>query len=214
MEHLAIIDRVYVLNLASRPDRKKAWESPALRLPLLKERLELYSAVNGNTLKNDTQLRNGELGCSMSHAGIWKDALSNGYQYILVFEDDVLLDEQFELKLNHVLQEIQGNFDWVYLYNTWDYRPAEPFSDKLEKVIASLGTQAYLLNTKAISRLLPYVEEFNFPIDVVMGHMSFLSRVYRPKEIFIQHDENSASDIAGSKKKSGFLERVKKIFKH
>ncbi len=213
MQHLTIIDRVYVVNLASREDRRKAWETLLQKLPVLKSKTEFYTAVDGNKLNNQTKLRNGELGCSMSHAGIWKDALEKGYRFILVFEDDVLFDDQFETKLEAVLQEIDQDFDWIYLYNTWDYRPAEPFSEKLAKVIASLGTQAYILNTSATNRLLPYVDEFIFPIDVVMGHMSFLSKVYRPKEIFVQHDEDSASDIASAVRKNVLISKIKSVFK-
>jgi glycosyl transferase family 25 len=195
MNALTIIDHVYVINLASREDRRHDWIKLSKKLPLLKKKLEIYTAVDGKQLINETKLRNGELGCSMSHAGIWKDAQEKGYRFILVFEDDVLFDAEFETKLASSLLDLGDRFDWFYLYNSWDYRPVEPFTEKLDKVIASLGTVAYILNVSSIKRLLPYVEEFEYPVDVVMGHMSFLSRVYRPKEIFVQHNETSASDI-------------------
>jgi GR25 family glycosyltransferase involved in LPS biosynthesis len=213
MQQLHVIDRVYVVNLASRQDRRQVWEQLAEKLPLLKSKIEFYTAVDGSKLTNRTKLRNGELGCSMSHAGIWRDALAKGYRFILVFEDDVLFDELFETKLNSLLEELKEDFDWLYLYNTWDFRPVEPHSANLNKVIASLGTQAYVFNTRATGRVLPYVEEFIFPIDVVMGHMAFLSRVYRPKDIFVLHNEDSASDIAGISEKMGVIQRIKKMLK-
>ena len=192
---LAQIDKVYVINLAHRVDRRLQLERQMEFLPSLKNRLQIVTAVDGNQIQNHSKLNNGELGCAMSHIGIWKDALANKYNTILVFEDDVILDEKFEEKLSNLLAEIRSNFDWLYLYNTWDYRPVEPFSDAFVKVIASLGMQAYIIRTDAISRLMPFAEEFEFAIDVVMGHMSFLSKVYRPKIVFVRHDENSKSSI-------------------
>lgn len=198
MNYLSKIERVYVINLPSRDDRRRQWVQQRAGLQVLQNRIQIYPAVDGRQVVNTTGLKAGELGCSMSHIAVWKDAQEKGYNFILVLEDDVLFGGDFEKKLNNLLEAVQENFDWVYLYNTWDYRPVEKYSAVLDKVIASLGTQAYLLNVKSVNRILPFVEEFVFPIDVVMGHMSFLSKVYRPKEIFVQHDEQSASDIASA----------------
>ena len=200
MQNLSTIDQVYVINLKNRPDRLISWEKLLLNLPTLKNKLQFFTAVDGKALINETNLRNGELGCSMSHIAIWNEALTKNYRFILVLEDDVLFNEEFEIKLYDILQELNQDFDWLYLFNLYDYRPAEPFSNNLEKIIASLGTQGYVLNIKAIDRILPFVKEFNFPIDVVMGHMSFLSKVYRPIRVFLEHDELSVSDIANELK--------------
>jgi GR25 family glycosyltransferase involved in LPS biosynthesis len=218
MEFLKKIDKIYVINLESRIDRKVKWETKNDNLKMLQNKVQIFQAIDGNLHLSGikSSLRPGEIGCSMSHICVWQDALKCGYNQILVFEDDVILDKKFEEKLNDVLMCLKGEFDWLYLYNTWDYRPVEFFSDKLQKVIASLGTQAYIINTKSVSRLLPFVQEFVFPIDVVMGHMSFLSKVYRPTNIFVQHDENSPSDtkIANQQKKffTKIIVKLKELF--
>lgn len=212
MKALELIDRVYVVNLPSREDRRVAWVSQLAKLPQLSGRLEFFPAVDGSRIENHTRLRNGELGCSMSHLAVWKQAAENGYRFILVFEDDVLFDVDFEERLNDILED-EPDFDWLYLFNTWDYRPVEKHSDRLFKVIASLGTQAYILQLSAVERLQPFVEEFNYPIDVVMGHMSFLSRVYRPVHVFVSHNEESKSDIAASATSQSLKQKMKRFFK-
>ena len=211
-QYLDLIDKVYVVSLASRLDRRSKWTGLSQQLPLLKNKLQIIDAVDGRTLVNTTGIKHGELGCSLSHMNIWQEALANQYRLILVFEDDILLDGEFEKELGKILAELKMEFDWVYLYNTWDYRPTEPFSENLVKVIASLGTQAYVLNTGAVNRILPYVREFRFPIDVVMGHMSFLSRVYRPKKMLVQHNETMQSDTTGVGS-SGRITRTRQLIK-
>lgn len=206
------IDRVYVINLAHRADRRGLWERQLDFIPSLKNHLQIITAVDGKDLENTSKLKNGELGCAMSHLSVWKDSLAKNYSTILVFEDDVILDNEFESRLTSLLAEIDNNYDWVYLYNTWDYRPVKPISDTLVKVIASLGTQAYLIKTEALSRLIPFVQEFEFPIDVIMGHMSFLSRVYRPKRVFVRHDESSESNVQENTKGKSKIMQLKNKF--
>lgn len=210
MKALDLIDKVYVINLPLRKDRRTTWETLLEYLPLLKERIEFFPAVDGSLIENKTRLRNGELGCSLSHLKIWRIAREHGYRFILVFEDDVVFGGDFEQSLKRILEELGTEFDWLYLYNTWDYRPVEQYSKLLHKVVASLGTQAYIMNLNSLFRLEPFVKEFNFPIDVVMGHMSFLSDVYRPVNIFIQHNEDSPSNVSEIKSYDGLFHRTLK----
>jgi GR25 family glycosyltransferase involved in LPS biosynthesis len=189
------IDKVYIINLTHRKDRYDNCIRLIEKLTSLQTKVAIFPAVNGKDIINNSKLKNGELGCSMSHAKIWKEAKLLGYNYVLILEDDVIFDVDFEEKLNTHLINSPSHFDWIYLYNSWDYRPVEDFDIYYFKVIASLGTVAYVINVQAIDRILPFVEEFEFPVDVVMGHMSFLSKVYRTKIEFIKHDYESQSEI-------------------
>lgn len=215
MKHIHLIDHVYIVNLPSREDRRKQWLRNLAFMPSLEHRFEFFKAIDGRLVNTISSLRPGELGCSMSHAAIWKDASRKGYKYIVVFEDDALINKDFEQELEQLFEACQMDFDWLYLFNSWDFRPTEPYSDILDKVIASLGTVAYVMNVSSVNRILPYVEEFRFPVDVVMGHMCFLSKVYRPKNMFVLHDDESASDVrTGKNHEPSFLRRlVKRLVK-
>lgn len=210
----SIIDQVYIVNLPERTDRRMKWEKQSDQLGNLRDKVIFFSAIDGKSINNTTNLKDGELGCSLSHLKIWEDAKKNGHKIILVMEDDVILKDGFDLALQELLKDIPEDFDWCYLYNSWDYRPAEDFSQKLLRVIASLGTVAYIVKISSLERIRPYVEELIFPIDVVMGHMSFLSKVYRPKNVFINHDESSPSNVAANKNvKTSFIKKISKRFK-
>lgn len=214
MQHFELINHVYVINLQNREDRRKQWLGNLKYMPSFKDRFEFFNAIDGSIVNIKTSLRQGELGCSMSHVAIWKDAMIKGYKYILVFEDDAVVNVDFEQRIEESLNSCEMNFDWLYLFNSWDFRPVEHYNDNLNKVIASLGTVAYILNVSAVYRLLPYVEEFRFPVDVVMGHMSFLSKVYRPKQIFVVHNDNSPSNVRDSSNlKLNYWFKIKKIIR-
>jgi GR25 family glycosyltransferase involved in LPS biosynthesis len=57
----------------------------------------------------------GVVGCAMSHLKVWKQALEEGYEQIMVCEDDVVFAEDFKDKLNSVLTEIPADNDLVYV---------------------------------------------------------------------------------------------------
>ena len=199
------IDKVYIINLPNRTDRFVDCQNRIKKLAVLKNKTEIIAAIDGKNIENKTKLKNGELGCSLSHIKIWNDAIAKDYKFILVLEDDVVFKEDFEENLNVYLNQVNTDFDWIYLFNTWDYRPVIEENDYFFKVIASLGTQAYIIKIKSLGRILPFVKEFEYPIDVVMGHMSFLSKVFRTKKIFVQHDEQSPSDIRSQNNKKSKL---------
>ncbi len=202
---ITLIDKVYIINLPNRTDRFVECQNRMEKLSILKDKTEIVSAIDGKNIVNETKLNNGELGCSLSHIKIWSDASERDYKLILVLEDDVVFDGDFEENLNFYLNKVNSDFDWIYLYNTWDYRPVIEANDHFFKVIASLGTQAYIIKIKSLDRILPFVKEFEYPIDVVMGHMSFLSKVFRTRKIFVQHDEHSPSDIRNQNNKKSML---------
>lgn len=47
-------------------------------------------AVDGKQVKSGGRLKGGELGCTMSHHGVWRKAFSEGYDMVAIFEDDIV----------------------------------------------------------------------------------------------------------------------------
>jgi hypothetical protein len=56
----------------------------------------------------------GEIGCVLSHLQIWEDAYENGYENIIIFEDDIISNEtKFDWGVLTDLQSL--NYDLFYL---------------------------------------------------------------------------------------------------
>ncbi len=60
-------------------------------------------------------LRAGEVACALSHLQVYKNAITNGYNRILVLEDDVALIDQHLDQLQRNLQELPQNWELAYL---------------------------------------------------------------------------------------------------
>jgi glycosyltransferase involved in cell wall biosynthesis len=130
-------DKVFVLNLAHRTERKFTMQK---KLGSLGIEVEYVQAINGNTLENKTEYQEylqTETGAPDSHpleiayqrklidsAGAWgclktfqkvlKKAQLEGYERILCFEDDVLFHKDFENRFEKAVQIIPS--DWKLLY--------------------------------------------------------------------------------------------------
>ena len=79
-------DKIYCINLDKRTDRWEEFQRDVLEgLELDKDKFERISAIDTSGLSGkDT----GAIGCSLSHLKIWKDVIDNGYNSVLIFEDD------------------------------------------------------------------------------------------------------------------------------
>lgn len=98
----------------------------------------------------------GSWGCRLSHLCILRDALAKGYRRIAIFEDDVVLTENFDqafLDFKDELIRLPDSFAMAYLsLNESAFnKPSEPMPgyDKIQSIkIRAYGTCAYIVNNQ------------------------------------------------------------------
>lgn len=84
----SLFDRVYVINLPDRTDRRREMTAQLERIGLADDPLvQFFPAVRPADPGEFGSL--GERGCFLSHLGALKDAVEKGYRSILILEDDV-----------------------------------------------------------------------------------------------------------------------------
>ena len=83
-------DKIYCINLDRRPDRWEKCSNLFERDGIIVDR---FSAIDKNNIKNESKIANGPLACLSSHWNILNKALKEGYEKILIFEDDISFDE-------------------------------------------------------------------------------------------------------------------------
>ena len=84
----SLFDRVYVINLPDRTDRRREMVAQLGRIGLDGDPLvEFFPAVRPVDKGDFGSL--GERGCFLSHLGALKDAVGKGHRSILILEDDV-----------------------------------------------------------------------------------------------------------------------------
>ncbi|MEO7984035.1 MAG: glycosyltransferase family 25 protein [Bacteroidota bacterium] len=81
-------------------------------------------------------MKHGEIACSWSHKMIYEDILVNGYDRVLIFEDDAVPDEKMIQQIGEILAEIPANCE--LLMWGWDKNGISNFGTGFKKIIYHL----------------------------------------------------------------------------
>jgi hypothetical protein len=147
---------IYCVNLEKRIDRRESVGKEFVREGI---DVEFFPATDGRVdTPQGLDVNPAEYGCSMSHTRIWRDIVTKGHETALIFEDDVRLVPNFDLKLKNILKEAEGiNWDIIHL------GPLIPIVKR--HVTASLyegqplGTHAYLMTLECAKKIAPFEPE-------------------------------------------------------
>ena len=125
-------DRIYVINLDKRADRLEQF--------VAEQKKELvFDVVRVSGVEHE----NPATGCHLSHAKCFKDAIREGFDRILIFEDDVEFFPGATDNLNKALVELPGNWDMFYLGANLDSYPAYQVSEHIARLEGAFATHAY-----------------------------------------------------------------------
>ncbi|MEJ7736195.1 MAG: glycosyltransferase family 25 protein [Chitinophagaceae bacterium] len=123
-------DKIFVVSIERAKDRQKKVGIILEPLPyeffmgVDKENLNLAKLEqqglyhNSRALKLSRQSKGiilGHIACSLSHRALYQHILSNHFQRVLVFEDDVVPLRENLLQLPETLGELPENWDLIYL---------------------------------------------------------------------------------------------------
>jgi len=137
------ITNVVYINLDSRIDRRTHFESQFRKIGFQPQR---FSAIRN---------ADGAIGCSMSHVACMELAIKNGWDHVLVCEDDATITNpgQFVQQVNQFLNRFGDAWD-VLLPAGNNYQPFRQVSPEAVRVANCQTTTAYLVRRPYFERLL------------------------------------------------------------
>lgn len=124
----------------------------------------------------------GELGCCYSHRLAWKRVVDEDLPYAVVFEDDIVLYDDFSERLLEVLKAIPSEADFISINQRarWARPPktsetefVRPCTSGVIRVMCT-GMYAYIITNQGARKLLEITRNTAAPIDieVPMAHIS------------------------------------------
>lgn len=143
-----VIDKVVYINLSKRHDRRFR----------LKKQLEKLSVPTEKILRFDAiEHSKGYIGCAMSHVAVLEMAKNNGWNNVLILEDDIefLRDEKSLLNFKKVLQSIRV-IPWNVILLSANYASVTSFKniDYVVRVNRAWCACAYIVHQKYYNVLL------------------------------------------------------------
>ena len=140
----------------------------------------------------------GEFGCAMSHRAVWTDAVKHNYKRVIVFEDDIKLEDDFLPKLALIMNNLPDDFDVFFLdiasfvskdvsFVAPDFwlskfsNTSSPYYAKVKPYNANLwGLHGYIITGDSAKKLLEKTKFMNIPIDnsiIFSGLKSYISKI-------------------------------------
>ncbi len=97
---------------------------------------------------------------------IFKDAIANGYEHILICEDDLIITDNFDEILNKASPELPDDWDLFYLGFNRDVYPFDQVSEHIIRVRAGFTTHCFGVRKTLFQILVDTPENCGF--DVVL----------------------------------------------
>ncbi len=183
-------DKICYINLDEDIIKREYFEKE-IKKSVINDKCERYTAVIGKYLdirlipdtiitknaKNDILLKKqktygvsltyGSLACALSHYFLYNDCAQADKPY-LIFEDDVILLDEFDIYLYNILTEIANtNYDILYLgYNEIPGFNKQTISKYLAKPTGLItGMYAYVVTPQGAKKILNTIFPLNKQID-------------------------------------------------
>lgn len=154
MKWLEALDKIYVINLPHRADRRAEWdiEAEANHIPF-----EYWYAI-GN--------KDGALGLKKTMRKLFERCLDEGYESVLVFEDDCIFLQSPHDIMNACLEQRKVDGDLFYLGGTL-LSPAIKISNNLLHATSIYASHSVIYSRAAMETILPLLDD-ELPYDKIL----------------------------------------------
>jgi len=106
-----------------------------------------------------------EISLCLKHIEVFKDAVKNNYKNVVVFEDDIILDENFNDKLNSYMSQLPNDYDILWIGSCCDLHAPVVDGINIYNAHSSRCTHSYLISNSGCRKMLSLLDYLNNPID-------------------------------------------------
>lgn len=147
---MEILNRLYYINLEYRTDLYKSINDVIDNLKFDRNKVTRIEAI---------PKQNGAYGCALSHIKVLEDAKANGYNKIMILEDDFIpfSYEEMVSKISKFMREVE---EWDVLLLSSNVKKHENCGiENVSKVVKCHSTIAYCVSGHYIDKLLSVFRE-------------------------------------------------------
>jgi hypothetical protein len=190
-------DRVVVVNLYRRPDRKQEMQERLEAAGLAFSAVEWFPAVDGKRLPSPMGWRSGSgaWGCMQSHRQVLERAIMDEVGSLLVLEDDADFGPDFLQQVQMFLYTVPPDWEQLMLGGQ-HIKPAIPLKEGVVRCVDTQRTHAYAIRGQYMKDLYQLWCSRAGHCDHIMGPFQTKRQVYAPSP-FIVAQGAGKSDITG-----------------
>lgn len=188
-----------IVSLERATDRAKIMQDQIDKYGI--KNVHFYPCFDGKNLTNTTyslkinlqkgycyrrgeDLTPGDTGCNLSHIGALSMAKTMGWPYVVLLEDDVILAEDYEKRLEYLLKIAPKNWEHIYLSgdphfdNSMSIAQKE-FLKQTMQVLPSVYTNctfAYMVRDTAYTKLIAKISSLETTTDDLINNFIFTDK--------------------------------------
>ena len=167
-----------------------------------KENLLTQNYITKKYLTTRTQ---GELGCNISHLQVFDQCKKDNKHYI-IFEDDAILNKDFNHSLQLFLKHLPNDWDMFYLYinnfylnddQVKEQKQRKKINEHISIPISPIGMVAYGINNHKINKIIKLVKPLHDKaIDNMFSYLidNHKIKVYSTSKNIISHPKEYYSN--------------------
>ena len=200
-------NEVFLINLKRRPDRLKLSTDKLNKLGI---EFTLFEAGDGKMCIEEyqTNIKPGQLGCLLSHLNLIKHAKEKDLSNLLILEDDVSFNENFNNLFKESVKELPEDWDMFYLGGNAIVGQNTKITDTIFKSNQVGTTHSYAIKN-TIYDLILESNKYELPIDSLFTEV--LNRKVNTYIISpaITFQDESFSDVQDGHRNYTFLKNRK-----
>jgi GR25 family glycosyltransferase involved in LPS biosynthesis len=154
-------NKIFCINLDRRPDRWLHAQEQFNKHGLMVER---FAAIDGNDFIRSYPADNANNGCTLSHYFIIERAKLLGYESVMIFEDDIVLHDQFKELLAECLNDLPADWDMLYFGGSHREKPS-PVNEHILRVNKTLTTHGYIVRNTMFDKVIDNFKNLDNPVD-------------------------------------------------
>lgn len=112
-----------------------------------------------------------EIGCTMSHIGIYHKIIDEGIEKALVLEDDVIFCDDIDQHFTALIDEVPDDWELIQLY--YKCQDFTKITDNIVKFRSETclpsGSAGYFINRSGAEKMLKAVYPVRYPADSLIG---------------------------------------------
>tara|TARA_R110000764_G_scaffold228098_1_gene318467 strand:+ start:198 stop:851 length:654 start_codon:yes stop_codon:yes gene_type:complete len=150
-----LIKHHFYINLNERTDRRNLCEEELKKWDLKPNRFPAIKISTNTKVEN----RSGIIGCGMSHLKCIETAKENGWDYVAIFEDDIVIPKPTQVK-NTVNRILESGEAWdIMLLSGNVLQPHKRIEEDFIVVNRSYTTTAYIVKNSFYDTLIQNLKE-------------------------------------------------------
>ncbi|NWG87685.1 MAG: glycosyltransferase family 25 protein [Hydrogenophilaceae bacterium] len=161
MELSDYFQRIYIINLPARADRRREMQAQLESIGLGGcSVVEFFPAIRPDSAGDFPSI--GACGCFSSHLAVLRNAAHSGFERILILEDDVDFARDFPLRIGSIISQLREQ-PWGFFYG--GYRMWAPAEDEGRGIVVIPSDDAVLTShfvgfqAPVVGRLATYLEQ-------------------------------------------------------